>query len=145
MNKQTKYNQNILKKNFNLLQEFKKVSIYKHSSKDIILTLFKEDQEVGLEDTLETINFLKENYIASKKYFGITYTSKGASISEKAREYWSKSEFIQSKTCSLAIIYSQLSQRFLVSMYLKFNKPKTPIKSFKKISDAIDWLISEGA
>ncbi|MBO9701293.1 MAG: hypothetical protein J7604_13875 [Sporocytophaga sp.] len=43
-------------------------------------------------------------------------------------------------TMATAIIISSKIQEVMGKIYIKFNKPKTPVKLFTRISDAQEWL-----
>ncbi|WP_028979414.1 hypothetical protein [Sporocytophaga myxococcoides] len=44
------------------------------------------------------------------------------------------------KTMATAIIFSSKIQEVMGNIYIKFNKPKIPVRLFTRISDAQEWL-----
>ncbi|MDX2361692.1 MAG: hypothetical protein QNK23_12865 [Crocinitomicaceae bacterium] len=62
-----------------------------------------------------------------------------SSITKEARANAIKIES-NSPVLASAIVVNNLGQRILADYYYKFNKPKTPIKIFKNMDLAIEWL-----
>ncbi|WP_045463035.1 DUF7793 family protein [Sporocytophaga myxococcoides] len=44
------------------------------------------------------------------------------------------------KTLATAIVFHSKIQEVIGKIYIKFHKPKTPVKLFTRISDAHEWL-----
>lgn len=61
------------------------------------------------------------------------------SITEETRKHIATEEY-RKVTLAKAILVSSLSQRLITNFYMRFNKPKTPTRSFTKRKDAIEWL-----
>lgn len=58
-----------------------------------------------------------------------------------AREFSSSDEGLQ-YTIGDAMVITSLAHKILVSLYLKFNKPKKPSKAFDSEEAAMAWLLS---
>lgn len=138
-------NNHIILEQFSLVDELNHTFIYLHNSRNIIMTVYKEDVTIDVKESIETIEHMKPFYLGKESMFGIVYPTPGSVITEEAREFWSKNEFIQNNTKALAVLYLQLAHRLIISMFIKFNKPKTPLKVFKNIDSAINWLKECGA
>jgi hypothetical protein len=62
-----------------------------------------------------------------------------ASISHEARKFISGYEPIVSVRSAQAIIVNNIPTRLLANFYLKFHKPKHPVKIFTNLEDAEKW------
>ena len=65
-----------------------------------------------------------------------------ASVSKEARQNAPKLEE-ESLVLATAIVVKNLGQRILADYYYKFNRPKRPLKIFKNMDNAVDWLNEE--
>jgi hypothetical protein len=139
-----KLNKKVISEQFKLVTELSHTNIYTHNSLDIIMTVYKENSLIDIAESIETIEHMKPYYSLNKSTYGIVYPAHGSVITDKARTFWSKNEFIQENTIALAAVYFQLAHRLIILLFIKFNKPKTPMKVFNNIESAIHWLIKEG-
>lgn len=126
-------------------EESKFCNYYKHPELKIIMVEYKQDALIDLNEAKEIIKIVKSASLGMEKIFGITALSKGASADAEARAYFANDKFSQEDTAAMALIIKQLAQRLLFRLYLKFNKPKSPIKAFNQIDEAVSWLKSQGA
>lgn len=147
MNRQEKTEKTVpqLFKNFQTIDETSYCVFYKHEHMKIFMVEYKMDAEIGLEEAKEIIAKIKEISNGIRPLFGITALSKGAYANADARAYFATDRFSQEETSGMAVIIKQLSQRLLYRIYLKFNKPKSPIKAFNSVEEAVIWLDSLGA
>jgi hypothetical protein len=137
--------ESILDTQFNLEKDLLYAIIFKHKEKNIIMAKYTEGAVIDETEAREIINSVQSYSTKGKYAYGITEVSKGAFVTESARVFFANDKFGQEETKAMAVIYNQLAQRLLITLYLKFNKPKTPLKTFKNRKKALDWLIKMGA
>lgn len=130
---------------FELKEDLLFALIYKHKSKNILLVEYYEDTVIGKTESLAIIESVKKQHDPTRVLYGITYATIGSTVNEEGRKCFASDSFSQEKTKAMAVVYNQLAQRLLFSIYIKFNRPKTPLKSFKNITNALIWLNKQGA
>jgi hypothetical protein len=137
--------ENILETHFNLEKDLVYAIIFKHNTKNIMMVKYTEGAVIDKSEASEIIDSVKSLSTIGKPAYGITEASRGAFVTEEARAFFANDRFGQEETNAMAVIYDQLAQRLLITLYLKFNKPKTTLKAFKSRKKALDWLIKLGA
>mgnify|MGYP003682206025 CR=1 FL=1 len=109
------------------------------------MIVYNVNAVIDLKEAKIIVDEVKKLADLSQPLFGITYASKGSNATEAARNFFATDDFSQKDTKAMAVIFSQLAQRLMVSLYLKFNKPKSPLKVFRNLKKAVTWLESVGA
>lgn len=70
------------------------------------------------------------------------YDSRGFfTIEPEAREYL-RSGIVDPTRIATAVLTDRLATRLLVNFFIRFNRPKTPMKMFNSEEQALDWLRS---
>ena len=93
----------------------------------IDLVSLKEDGEVNLQLT------------GDRKTLAL-YDSRGFfTIEPEAREYL-RSGIVDPTRIATAVLTDRLATKLLVNFFIRFNKPKTPMKMFTSEDEALDWL-----
>ena len=103
--------------------------------------IHKNNVEFLMEDAIEFISHLKEICEDKKTPFLVDLRIKNWSASKKVREYASNTP-LEKIRVSEAILVDNFVIRFLVSMYIKVNKPPNPVKIFSNEEEAVEWSIS---
>ena len=63
-----------------------------------------------------------------------------AKISHEAREFISNFEPVIKVRSAQAILVNNTATRLLANFYLKFHKPKHPVKLFSNLDEAEEWI-----
>jgi len=79
----------------------------------------------------------------NKKALAIYDSRAFFTIEPDAREYV-KSGIIDPTRLATAVLTNRLAVNILVNFFIRFNKPKTPMKLFTKEEDALIWLRAIG-
>ena len=74
-----------------------------------------------------------------KDYCVILESGSFSDFSKKAKEASASEEYSKGRI-ALAIIINGLPMRLVTDIYLKINKPSTPTRGFKSVSEAKKWL-----
>lgn len=104
------------------------------------MVVYAVDATIDLEEAQQIVQEVKSIVDINKNLFGVTMTLKGSTATEKARNFFANDKFSQEITKAMALVIHQLPQRLMLKIYLKFNKPKSPIKAFKSLSSAMNWI-----
>lgn len=95
----------------------------------IDMTSLKEDGEVNLELT------------NNKKALALYDSRAFFTIEPEAREYL-RSGILDPTRIATAVLTDRLATKLLVNFFIRFNKPKTPMKMFTCELQALKWLNS---
>ena len=98
----------------------------------------KDDIEVT-EDDIREMNSAVGRIGAGKKYPNLITVGKYTSVSKEARDY-AASEEANIYTLADAYVLHSFHQKILGNFFMKFNKPKAPVKFFNEEQEAITWL-----
>lgn len=104
----------------------------------IVLVTTKDNSILEVED-LQEIKKINTELTKNIKYGVISDTGNYTSVSNEAREYMA-TKGMEKNRIATAYIINSLSQRLLLSFFLKVNKPKVPSKSFSNMKSARTWM-----
>jgi hypothetical protein len=109
----------------------------------LIVLKFKDDVVIEVEDAKE-IDQIIYDQLALKKPFVILVDALdvASSITHEARDFFSKDKLIMETRKAQALIVNNLQTKLLANFYMKFHKPKNPIKVFKNYDLAYQWIKS---
>jgi len=106
---------------------------------DILFMRAKQDADFDLEATIELVGVRKE-IKSDKKMKVLLDTRKMFHISKESREYGAKKE-VSGLSSAMAILAGKSLAAILVgNFFIRFNKPVTPTKIFKREEKALEWL-----
>jgi hypothetical protein len=134
-----------LKAYFKKLFDLDYVKIYKHNFLNIVLVRYQENEDIGLERAIEIVKYCKKAIDLTKPVYSIIFPKDGSTVTEEARDYFSNDEFNQNRVKATSVVIESLTHRLTFNVYLKLNKPKSPIKAFNTLQNAIYWLCEKGA
>lgn len=97
----------------------------KEISKEHLVALTKAIKTLGKEQKMRV-------YINTYDFLAIDKEGREYSATPAAEKY----------TLANAILIDSLAKKILFNFYLKFNKPKVPLRAFQLKSQAFDWLLS---
>lgn len=107
-------------------------------SDNILYYKYKDNVVIDQSDIEEMLDFQKEIGV-DETISRIIHVGQFASITPKARQYVEK---FKKKAKAEAFILNGLSHRILFNFYSKIRAKQNPIKSFKKLTTAIEWIES---
>lgn len=103
------------------------------------LTLEIHENEVIEEDEIHLIYQGYKDLVGDNHYVAAVYANPFSSISAKAREIAAK-KYASLNMKKVALITTNFAHILLIKMFIKLNKPKTPIQIFRDKKEAYDWL-----
>ena len=109
----------------NSIIEVKWNSEIKEISKQHLVALTKAVKTLGKEQKMRI-------YINTYDFLSINKEGRDYSTTPAAEKY----------TLANAILIDSLAKKILFNFYLKFNKPKVPLRAFQLKSQAFEWLLS---
>ncbi len=118
---------------------FKETHKFKVSVKNTnyYLVEIKDDVTFEINDLKQLVEFEKE--LSGKILPILVLCSPSSTTDHEFLNYISKNK--NNPYCKAeAFIISSLSQKILVNVYLKLNKPERPVKFFQKKEDGLKWL-----
>jgi hypothetical protein len=107
-------------------------------SDNILYFKYKDNVVIDQSDIEEMLDFQNELGV-DQSISRIIHSGQFTTITPKARQYVEK---FMHKAKSEAFILNGLSQRILFNFYCKVRSKQNPIKSFKKLSTALEWIES---
>lgn len=99
---------------------------------------FTTDHEIGVESVKRIHDVIKEHKQAEKCYLIIS-TEPGASMTQEARDYASSQEFDEIAIAD-AIIRADYSHEMAANFFIRFNRPKRPVRLFPDKDHAVAWI-----
>ena len=128
-----------LKKGAKVIRQFKN-PLFEVSLKDTnILTVELSPSQFDKEEVqqvLENVKYLAQN----RKYLVLVNSGPVASITYEGLKVLAKHESF-SYAFAKAYVIQTISQRIMANLYLRYFKPKIPIRFFKSKKDAELWLL----
>jgi hypothetical protein len=121
------------------------VKIYLHNFLNIVLVRYQENEEIDLKRAIDIVKYCKKTIDLTKPVFSIIFPKDGSTVTEEARDYFGNDEFNQNRVKATSVVIKSLSHRITFNVYLKLNKPKSPIKAFNNLQNATYWLCEKGA
>jgi len=107
--------------------------------KSNFLTLEIYENKVIDENDIHHIYQGYKDLVGDNYYVVAVYANSFSSISPKAREIAAE-QYFSIKRKKVALISSNFAHILLIKMFIKLNKPKTPIQIFKDEKVAYKWL-----
>jgi hypothetical protein len=108
-----------------------------HSS-GLVELIFKDAQVFDVPDMLQAKKF--SNSILHGQKIALLVSFQGAFYPTKeARELLADPGY-SSHQKAIAVVTTNFSIRLLASLYIKINKPKTPLRLFSASDEALKWL-----
>lgn len=108
---------------------------------DILFMRAKPDADFDLEATMELVGVRKEIQ-SGKKMKVLMDTRKMFQVTKDAREYGARKEVTELSSAMAILAGTSLAATLVGNFFIRFNKPKTPTKMFKKEENALKWLNS---
>lgn len=105
-------------------------------SDDTIYFKYSENVVVDVDDIKEMLTIQSQMGV-NENTNRIIHAGQYTSITPKAREYIKKNK---PKAKSEAFILPSLSHRILFNFYQKFRSKENPIKSFRELAPAVEWI-----
>lgn len=112
--------------------------IVKLRSDGIIHLEIKDDVEVAEEDIRE-MNAAVGKIGEGRKYPNLITVGKYTSVSKEARDF-AASEEANIFTLADGYVLHSFHQKILGNFFMKFNKPKVPVRFFTEENEAVEWL-----
>ncbi|MCR6638908.1 MAG: hypothetical protein NVV82_07960 [Sporocytophaga sp.] len=102
----------------------------------VLLVDYKKRSIIDLKAVKNSVQE-REKFIKNAPLLVIADISKIEYFTKAARSYLAGPS---NKTAATAIVFRSKIQEVIGNIYIKFHKPKTPVKLFTRISDAQEWL-----
>ncbi len=102
----------------------------------ILLVDYKKRSIIDLKAVKNSVQE-REKFTKKAPLLVIADISKIEYFTKAARSYLASPS---NKTAATAIVFHSKIQEVIGNIYIKFHKPKTPVKLFTRISDAQEWL-----
>ena len=108
----------------------------------VLLIKFKE-VAVDIEETRKIMNRSAE--MVNKKGFRVLIDARDvyASVDHNSRKYMAEHE-VNEYNIAQAMVVNNIPVRIIANFYLKFYKHSYPMKVFKNIDSAREWLMQQG-
>ena len=104
----------------------------------IVKIKYKQSAVVGIEDAIEIVKIIAEQFPDEQIQFGIVNDiSEIRELSRESRDYFATNS--RSNTLN-AIVINKYLQSILTKMYFSFSKPKGKTEVFDNEIEAIKWL-----
>jgi hypothetical protein len=107
-------------------------------SDGIIHLGIKDDVEVNVEDIRE-MNKAVEKIGGGRKFANLVTVGKYTTVSKEARDFAATDEANQYTLADAYVLHS-FHQKIIANFFIKFNKPKLPVKFFDSEEEALEWL-----
>jgi hypothetical protein len=107
---------------------------------DVILTRFKSDKLVSLEDAKEIDRLLMKMANGKSYYFISDALDASSNMTSDAQKYFSRFSDISKYNIGMAILLNNLPVRLTASIFIKFHKPIYPAKIFGDYKAAMNWI-----
>lgn len=108
---------------------------------DIVYMRGKPDADFTLDAAIEGVN-ARRKLQQGKKMLVLIDTRKVFQVSKETREYGASKEVSELSAAMAILAGSSLAATIIGNFFIKFNKPFSPTKMFKKEENAIKWLNS---
>ena len=119
--------------------ELRSTTLIIHPSNYVEL-IFKKNAELTLEDAIE-INQLAYKEVEGKPFvIAVVSEQNYGDISSDALKHFTTDKKIVDIRVAQALVVKNLSHRLIASLYITLQKNKSPIKVFKNIEAAKEWL-----
>jgi hypothetical protein len=102
----------------------------------VLLVDYKKRSIIDLKAVKNSVQE-REKFTKNAPLLVIADISKIEYFTKAARSYLAGPS---NKTAATAIVFRSKIQEVIGNIYIKFHKPKTPVKLFTRISDAQEWL-----
>ncbi len=102
----------------------------------ILLVDYKKRSIIDLKAVKSAV-YEREKFTQFTPLLIIADISKVEYFTKAARTYLAGPS---NKSAATAIVFRSKIQEVICNIYIKFHKPKTPVKLFTRISDAQEWL-----
>lgn len=129
-----------LNTNFKVKFDLGHTKIYRHNSLNIALVRYEEDVEINLERATEVVKYCIESIELTKPVYAIIYPKDRSTVNEEARVYYGNDDFNQKLVKATSVVVNGIVHRLIFNVYLKINRPQSPIKAFINLNDALFWL-----
>ncbi len=96
------------------------------------------DYEIEKESVEQIHDSIKEHMTVDKCYMIIS-TEPGARMTQEARDFASSEEFDQIAKAD-AILRADYSHEMAANFFIRFNRPKRPVRLFPDLEHAIAWI-----
>ncbi|MCB0804034.1 MAG: hypothetical protein KDB74_13130 [Flavobacteriales bacterium] len=130
---------------FKITKKLGYATIYRHKSRNIVMVKYSNSSVIDIANAVEISKNSQLAADLNRPVFALTVPGQFSEMTSEAREFFGKDHFNQIVIQATAIIIKDLTHRITFNLYLKFNKPISPIIAFKSIPEAYNWLIDKGA
>ena len=115
---------------------------YKVYPNNIIYIKYDDGVFVDIHLMKEVVNVILNTFKNQKFRTVIDFSNNTGKMSEEAKRFSASDEKLNKyKTCE-ALVTNSYTISILIGLYVSFFKPKSPTKSFSKINDALEWVLT---
>ena len=120
--------------------ELEKVFLHLVEEGFVILE-FKDNVNIEVEDAKEIDQLIVDELINNNHFVAlIDARDVTSTITAEAREFFANDELVLEIRKAQAIVVNNLHTKLLANFYMKFHKPKNPIKIFSDYDTAEKWI-----
>ena len=112
-------------------------------SDNILHYRVKNDAHITMKDINASLEVVKA-WGKNNKYLHLFEAGQNATVDAEVRE-WASSSDQNQYTIADAILVKDRAQRLIANLYIRFNDPIKPTRVFTSQSEAIKWLLEQGA
>jgi len=107
---------------------------------DYLLIKFIDKSTIDLSEA-RIISHLSLELFKGKPHSVVLYgLDRSIQMDNVTRDYFANDPHLNSLTKSMAIVVNNTPSRLLARFYIQFNKPQSPIKIFRTLKEAEDWI-----
>ncbi len=134
-----------IEKEFELREKLSFIKVFKHKHFNIVAVVYDDEANIDLTKARLVSKHCQKVVDCSQPAFALTIAGRSTNIDENARAFFANDSFNQKTIKATSVVLRSLHHRLIYRVYLKFNKPKSPIKAFRNEKRAFDWLIKQVA
>ena len=106
-----------------------------------LMISYSDNTRIGLEEAQEVIDCARLHLDGVR--FGLTAANGPKTyITSEARKLYSKNDSV-AKTIAHAVITDGIVQKLIADIFAQFDSPIVPVKTFKSLDGAMNWLENE--
>lgn len=111
-------------------------------NKNLVITKFKTGIDLDLKEIKQLVDWTIDAVNNKSFYLLVDARDILSSMDHESRKYFAEHEKYNELNIAQAIVVNNMPIRLLASAYYKLYKHENPIKIFKEIEPAKEWLFS---
>lgn len=110
----------------------------------VLLVKFKNNAEVEIEEAIKLVDASLEMINNNSFYLLVDARDIFGTIDHESRKYIAEHKRYNELNIAQAIVVNNMPIRLLASAYFRFYNHVNPVKIFRDIEEARDWLFKQG-